>query len=278
MKQILVGHSPDADDAFMFYAIARRKVDLGQYEFVDVVGDIESLNRRALGGELEVTAISAATYPEVANSYRILSCGGSIGRGYGPIVVSRDKMSPGDLAGKRVAVPGLFTTAYLLLQIYAPNVEAVPMDFDTIMNAVSSGHVDAGLVIHEGQITYAETGLVQVLDLGDAWDRDTGLPIPLGVDTVNRNLGDEAAEAIFEILRDAICYALEHEDEALDYAMQYGRGIERETCRRFVRMYVNQDTVQLGLEGRNALDKMYQLAYDRKLIQAIPALDIVGLK
>lgn len=278
MRQIRVGHSPDADDAFMFYAIAHRKVDLGQYEFIDVVEDIESLNRRALDGELEVTAISAATYPQVAKSYRILSCGGSIGRGYGPVVVSRGKMSPDDLAGKRVAIPGPFTTAYLLLQMYAPRVEAVPMDFDTIMSAVASGQVDAGLVIHEGQITYPETGLTQVLDLGDAWDKDTGLPIPLGVDVVNRNLGDEAAEAIFRILRDAICYALDREDEALDYAMQYGRGVERETCRRFVRMYVNQDTVQMGVEGRNALEKMYQLAYDRGLIQAVPALDIVGLK
>ena len=278
MKRIRVGHSPDADDAFMFYAIAHRKVDLWQYEFVDVVEDIESLNKRALDGELEVTAISAATYPQVVKSYRILSCGGSIGRGYGPVVVSRGRMSPNDLAGKRVAIPGPFTTAYLLLQIYAPKIDPVPMDFDAIMGAVTSGQVDAGLIIHEGQITYSERGLIQVLDLGDAWDKDTGLPIPLGVDVVNRNLGDEAAEDVFKILHDAICYALHHEDEALDYAMQYGRGVERETCRRFVRMYVNQDTVQMGVEGRNALEKMYRLAYDRGLIQDVPALDIVGLK
>ena len=278
MKEIRVGHSPDADDAFMFYAIAHRKVDLGQYQLVDVVEDIESLNKRALSGELEATAISAAVYPQVAKDYRVLSCGGSIGRGYGPIVVAREKISVGDLVGKRVAIPGPYTTAYLLFQIYAPRCEAVQMDFDSVMGAVQSGQVDAGVVIHEGQITFAETGLFKILDLGEAWDKDTRLPIPLGVDVVNRGLGEQVAEDLFRILHDAICYALDHEDEALDYAMKYGRGVDREICRRFVRMYVNQDTVQMGIEGRKALEKMYQLASDRGLIQSVPELDIVGLK
>jgi 1,4-dihydroxy-6-naphthoate synthase len=278
VKQIRVGHSPDADDAFMFYAIAHRRVELGQYELVDVVEDIESLNRRALKGELEATAISAAVYPQVANDYRILSCGGSIGRAYGPIVVARQAMSPEDLEGKRVAIPGRYTTAYLLFQIFAPLCRAVPMDFDAIMGAVQSGQVEAGVIIHEGQITYEDMGLVKVLDLGEAWDKATGLPIPLGVDVVNRTLGEEAIEDVYGILHDAIRYALDHEDEALDYAMQFGRGVDKETCRRFVRMYVNQDTEQMGPEGLKALETMYQLASDKGLISATPPLDIVGLK
>ena len=278
MKTIRIGHSPDADDAFMFYAIADRKVDLGQYQFVDVVEDIESLNKRALKGELEATAISAAVYPQVANKYRILSCGGSIGRGYGPIVVARKKMAASDLKGKLVAIPGPYTTAYLLLRIYASGFEPVPMDFDKIIDAVLSNQVDAGLIIHEGQITYASTGLVKILDLGEAWDRDTGLPIPLGLDVVRRDLGDEAADSVFHILYNSIRYAIDHEDAALDYALRYGRGVEREICRRFVRMYVNQDTIQMGIEGEKALEKMFQLAYERQLIPSVPPLDIVGLK
>lgn len=278
MKVIRIGHSPDADDAFMFYGIAHAKVDLGQYQFVDVVEDIESLNRRALNGELEVTAISAAVYPLVAKSYRILSCGGSIGRGYGPVVVSRERMSPDDLAGKQVAIPGTFTTAFLLLQIYAGGFKAVPMDFDAIIDAVQLGHVDAGLIIHEGQIMYEDLGLAKVLDLGEAWDQDTGLPIPLGLDIIQRDLGKEAAETIFNILHGSINYAIDHEDEALEYALRYGRGVDREICRRFVRMYVNKDTIQMGNEGHKALEKLYELAYDKGLILSVPELDIVGLK
>ncbi|MDY6833871.1 MAG: MqnA/MqnD/SBP family protein [Chloroflexota bacterium] len=277
-KTIRIGHSPDADDAFMFYAIAHNKVDLGQYEFVHVVEDIESLNRRALDGELEATAISAAVYPRVAENYQILSCGASVGRSYGPIIVAKNQLSSSSLAGCRVAMPGPFTTAYLLMHIYCPEAEPVAMSFDAIVGAVNRGGVDAGLIIHEGQITYSDAGLHKVLDLGEVWDKDTGLPIPLGLDVVHRRLGEEDISKTYEVMYKSICYALEHEDEALDYALQYGRNVDKETCRRFVRMYVNQDTVQMGDEGRQALQKLYQLAADRDVISVVPPLDIVGLK
>ena len=278
LRVIRIGHSPDADDAFMFYGIANGKIDLHGYEFVGVVEDIESLNKRALKGELEATAISAAVYPRVAENYRILSCGASVGRGYGPVVVARGGMSPEELRGKRVAIPGPFTTAYLLLQIYASGFEPVQMSFDAVLDAVTTGQVDAGLVIHEGQITYEGMGFIKVIDLGEAWRTDTGLPIPLGLDVVHRGLGDDGAQACFEVLYNSIRYALEHEDEALDYAMQFGRGVDKETCCRFVRMYVNQDTVQMGTEGYESLMRMYQLASERNLISSMPPLDIIGLQ
>jgi len=277
LKKIRVGHSPDPDDAFMFYAIAHEKINLKGYDFVNVVEDIESLNKRALSAELEVTAISAAVYPKVADNYRIMSCGASIGRAYGPIIIARQEFSLGELRGKTIAVPGLFTTAYLLLQLYLSEFQAVPMDFDAIPQAVIDGDVDAGLVIHEAQLTYSQKGLVKVVDFGQSWAKDTGLPIPLGLDMVRRNLGEDVTNDIFKILYDSIYYAMDHESEALKYALQFGRNIDKDTCARFVRMYVNQDTVQMGSEGKKALDKMYKLAYERALISSIPPLDIIGL-
>lgn len=275
---IRVGHSPDADDAFMFYGIACRKIDLAQYQFVSVIEEIEVLNTRALDGELEMTAVSAAAYPQVAENYRILACGASVGRGYGPIVVARQALEAGDLKGKRVAIPGKFTTAYLLLRIYTSGFESVMLPFDAIPSAVMSGQVDAGLIIHEGQITYDSMGLIKVLDLGELWSKDTGLPIVLGLDLVHRCLGDNGMNCMFEIFSNSIQYAIAHEDEALEYAQQFSRDLDMETCRRFVRMYVNQDTVQLGIEGRKALETLYQSAWEGGLIPTLPTVDIVGLK
>lgn len=278
MKVIRTGHSPDADDAFMFYGIACQKIDMAEYQFISVIEDIESLNKRSFNGELEMTAISAAAYPQVAENYRILACGSSVGRKYGPIVIAMQAMEPGDLKGKRVAIPGVFTTANLLLRMYVSGFDPVVLPFNAITDAVLKGQVDAGLIIHEGQLTYDSMKLVKVLDLGQAWGKDTGLPIVLGVDMVHRSLGDKAAKDIFNIFSNSINYAISHEDEALDYAQQFSRDLDRETCRRFVRMYVNQDTVQLGMEGHKSLVTLYQFAWERGLIPSLPELDIVGLK
>ena len=283
MEKLLIGHSPDADDAFMFFALAEKKITIGDYEIDHVMEDIESLNRRARAGELPVTAISAAVYPEVADKYRIMSCGSSVGRNYGPLLLANEPMAPADLAGRRVAIPGTFTTAYLLLRLYAGTpagsdrdaFEPVSVDFDKIMRAVAAGEVNAGVVIHEGQITWKDSGLHRVLDLGEAWTEDTGLPIPLGLDVIDRSLGDEEMQTIARGLKDSIVYAREHEDEAIDYALQFGRGIDRETCRDFVRMYVNDDTVDMGDEGRRALETLFGRAAERGLISRMPPLDII---
>ena len=275
MSIIRIGHSPDADDAFMYYALAHGKVRVGNYEVQHVMEDIESLNMRALSGELEGTAISAGAYPQVADKYRIMSVGSSIGRNYGPMVVARSDRADTSLQNARVAIPGTYTTAYLLLRLYAEGFEAVPIDFDKIMPAVQNGEVDAGLLIHEGQVTYSDEGLVKLLDLGEAWGQDTGLPIPLGLDMVRRDLGEEMAVLMAESLRDSIQYAFDHEDEALDYAIKFSRGIERETCRRFVRMYVNDDTLDMGEEGKRALEILYSRAVERGIIDAIPPIDLI---
>ena len=275
MSVIRIGHSPDADDAFMYYAIAHGKVPVGDYEVQHVLEDIESLNKRALSGELEGTAISAGAYPQVADKYRIMSVGSSIGRNYGPMVVARSDRADASIQGARIAIPGAYTTAYLLLRLYADGFEPVQIDFDKIMPAVLAGEVHAGLLIHEGQVTYSDVGLVKLLDLGEAWGQDTGLPIPLGLDMARRDLGEEVAALMAQSLRDSIRYAFEHEDEALDYAIQFSRGIERETCRRFVRMYVNDDTLDMGEEGKRALETLYSRAAERGIIEAVPPIDLI---
>jgi 1,4-dihydroxy-6-naphthoate synthase len=269
-----IGHSPDADDAFMFWALAGGRVAVPGYRVEHVMEDIESLNLRAQQGELEVTAISAAAYPMLAGTYRLLRVGASIGRAYGPVVVARKAMDP-DLTGRRVAVPGRYTTAYLLLRLFAAGFEPVFTPFDRILEVVAAGEVDAGLIIHEGQVTYEREGFVKVLDLGEAWDRATGLPVPLGLNAVRRNLGPQVAERVRDALLASIREAQAHEDEALDYALGFGRGVDRETGRRFVRMYVNDDTLDLGEEGRAALESLYARAVERAIIEAAPPLDIV---
>jgi len=276
VEKLYIGHSPDADDAFMYYALAEKKVQIENYRIDHVMEDIESLNRRATTGELPVTAISTAVYPEVAGKYRIMSCGSSVGRNYGPIVLSREPMGASDLAGKRIAVPGPFTTAFLLLRLYIEGeFEAVQMDFDRVMEAVSSGEVDAGVIIHEGQLTWESSGLHNVLDLGRVWTEDTGLPIPLGLDVIHRDLGEGHMIRIAAALKKSIVYARENEEAAIDYAIQFGRGIDRDTCRDFVRMYVNDDTVDMGDEGKRALETLFNRAVAKGLLDAVPPLDII---
>ena len=276
MPTLRVGHSPDADDAFMFYAFATGKVTVEGYEVKQVLEDIQSLNRRAATGELEVTAISAGAYPALADRYRIMACGSSVGRNYGPIVVSTTLDDADQLEGKRIGVPGEQTTAYLLLRIYSRwSFTPVFLDFDGIGDAVRSGKVDAGVIIHEGQITWQDQGYANLLDLGKAWGEDTGLPIPLGLDVVHRRLGDVGARRVAQAFEASIKYAIEHEEDAVEYALPFGRGIDRDTCRRFVRMYVNEDTVNMGDEGKRALATLYGRARERGLIPAVPPLDII---
>ena len=275
MPILRIGHTPDADDAFMYYAIAHGKVPVGEYQVQHVLEDIQTLNQRALEGELEGTAISAGAYPQVADKYRIMRVGSSIGRNYGPMVVALAERAGLRLEGARIAIPGEYTTAFLLLRLYAEGFEALPMAFDSIVGAVQRGEVDAGLLIHEGQVTYESLGLAKILDLGEAWGQDTGLPIPLGLDMVRRDLGESVESLMVESLKDSILYAFEHEDEALDYAMQFSRGTDRETCRRFIRMYVNEDTLDMGYEGQKALETLFGKALDRAIIDTLPPIDLI---
>lgn len=273
MPVIRIGHSPDPDDAFMFYALTHGKVAVEGAEVEHVLEEIESLNRRALAGDLEVTAVSCATYPGVAERYRVLDPGASMGKGYGPIVVARRAYRERTLREKVIAVPGYGTTAYLLLRLALGDPPIIVCAFDQIPRVVRDRQADAGVLIHEGQITYEALGLRKVLDLGARWTAETGLPVPLGINVVRRDLGEEMGRRLSEALRASIRYAQGHVDEALDYALRYGRGIDRETCRRFVLMYVNDYTLTLGEEGRQALETLYRRAVDADLLSAVPPID-----
>jgi 1,4-dihydroxy-6-naphthoate synthase len=274
MRTIRIGHSPDPDDAFMFYALTAGKVAIPDARIEHVLEDIESLNRRARSAELEVTAVSAAAYTLVSDRYRLMDPGASMGKGYGPILVARQPIDLREIADRVVAIPGSHTTASLLLRLYLPAEPAlIEVAFDKIPSAVLEGQADLGLLIHEGQITHRSMGLVKVLDLGELWQRETGLPVPLGVNVMRRDLGDEAHRQISTALKASIAWAHANVDEALEYAMRYGRGIDKETCRRFVLMYVNDYTVTLGPEGRAALERLYGDAHRRGLIPAVPPID-----
>ena len=273
MQTVRIGHSPDADDAFMFYALTAGKVKIPGVVVEHVLEDIESLNRRARTADLEVTAVSFATYLLIADRYRMMDAGASMGLGYGPILVAREPIPPAELESRVVASPGKHTTSALLLQLYVGDPPLIEVAFDKIPQAVLDGQADVGLLIHEGQITHQALGLIKVLDLGEAWQRDTGLPLPLGVNVMRRDLGDDLHRAISKGLRESIAWAHANVDEALEYAMRYGRGIDKETCRRFVLMYVNDYTLALGRDGRAAVDRLFAMARDRGLITAIPPID-----
>ncbi|MDA2919791.1 ABC transporter substrate-binding protein [Desulfobacterota bacterium AH_259_B03_O07] len=269
-----LGHSPDPDDAFMFYGIASGKVSSDHIDFVNVIEDIQSLNERALKGELEVTAVSAHAYLKVQDSYKILSCGASMGEGYGPIVVTRGDLE--DIKGERIGVPGKLTTAFLLLGIYSDRFTPVEIPFDKIMESVKEGDVDAGLLIHEGQLTYKDYGLKCILDLGEMWAKDTSLPLPLGLNVVKRGFSEDIEKEVLKVHQESIEYGLNHKDEALDYALQFGRGMQRDLGEKFVLMYVNDVTKNMGEVGRRALDYLYSRAFERGLIKEKAKLDILG--
>ena len=276
-KTILFGHSPDADDAFMFYGLAKGHVKIKGHDIGHQMTDIQSLNVLAESGELPVTAISAAHYPQIADKYRIMSCGASVGRNYGPVVVTvRDDLELEGLGGCTIAVPGEFTTSWMLFQIFGPE-EFTPLflDFDEVEDAVKTGRADAGILLHEGQILFESRGFRALLDLGRRWFEETGLPIPLGLDVVNRSLGEDLCQGIADALKSSIEYAHANEDDALDYALGFGRGIEREDGRKFVRMYVNSDTVDMGEDGEAALNRLYRLAANRGIIDEVPAVDVL---
>ena len=271
------GHSPDPDDAFMFFGLARGAVRIRDFRVEHALHDIQTLNEMAMSGAIEITAISAHAYPSVAHRYWIMRCGASMGIGYGPILVARPggPASLDALAGTRVAIPGLLTTAYLVARLYLPPFEAVVHPFDDIPRAVAEGEVDAGLVIHEGQITYADQGLEKLGDLGALWLADTGLPLPLGLDVVRKDLGLELAREVSRGLAESIRYAFEHEDEAVAYALDYGRGLDTERARTFVKMYVNEYTRDMGEEGRRALETLFARGAAADLIEPVPAIELV---
>ena len=271
------GHSPDPDDAFMFFGLARGAIRIRDFRVEHALHDIQTLNEMAMEGAIEVTAISAHAYPTVADRYWILRCGASMGIGYGPIVVTRAG-GPGSidaLSGLRIAIPGPLTTAFLVARLFLPAFEPVAVRFDEIPQAVLEGTVDAGLVIHEGQITYADQGLVKVADLGAVWRDATGLPLPLGLDVVRKDLGLELAGEVSRGLAASIAYAFEHEDEAVAYALEYGRGLDTERARRFVKMYVNPYTLDMGEEGRRALEALFERGAAAGLVPAVDRIDLV---
>jgi 1,4-dihydroxy-6-naphthoate synthase len=255
-RTIRVGHSPDSDDAFMFYALAEGLVDTGDLTYTHELQDIETLNRRALKGELEVTAVSIHAYAYLADQYALLPSGSSMGDRYGPRLVARQPGSLDDSAGQRIAVPGLLTTAYLALKLAVPNFEPVVTPFDQIEEAVKSGEVDFGLLIHEGQLTYADMGLSLIADLGEWWFNKTGLPLPLGGNVVRKDLGPDLMSRISRHLSASIDYALSHRAGALDHAMKFARGLDRSMADTFVGMYVNEWTRDYGDRGREAVRRL----------------------
>ena len=274
-KDIHVAHSPDSDDAFMFYALATRKIDTGDLNYVHVLGDIETLNRKALEGEYEVSAVSFHAYAYMAEKYALLSCGASMGRNYGPIVVSGKPIRPDSLASKSVAIPGTLTTAFLTLRLFEPEIQYHVVPFDKILDQVREGKYDAGLLIHEGQLTYRELGLHKVLDLGEWWLGSTGLPLPLGGNVIKRDLGPALMKQVAEDIRRSIQYGLDHREEAMAYAIQFSRGLDLQRADRFVGMYVNDLTLDYGEEGREAVRRLLQEAYKNKIIPQRIALEFV---
>ena len=264
--KITVAHSPDSDDAFMHYGIAAGKVDTGGIDFDHLLADIETLNRAAFEGKYEVTAVSFHAYAHQTDKYLLLPHGSSMGDRYGPVVVAR-KNGPTSTRGISIAVPGTLTTAFLALRIYQPDVEYVVMPFDQIQEQVRDGQVAAGLLIHEGQLTYEDDGLKKIVDLGEWWgERTGGLPLPLGGNVIRRDLGTETVAKVSRILHASIAYALSHRDEALDYALQFGRGLDRRKADRFVGMYVNELTLQYGDRGRQAVQRLMDEAWENRLI------------
>lgn len=266
MTTIHVAHSPDSDDAFMFYALAAGKIDTEGLTYVHELQDIESLNQRAMRGELEVTAVSIHAYAYLSDRYSLLPHGASMGDRYGPRLVAREPADRSEVKGKRIAIPGPLTSAYLSLQLYEPDFTPVFTPFDAIEDAVVNGDVDMGLLIHEGQLTFAERGLHLVADMGDWWFQETGLPLPLGGNVVRKDLGPELTQKISRHLRDSIAYGLQHRVGALDHAMQYARGLDRSKADTFVGMYVNDWTLDYGDRGRQAVRLFLQRGVDAGLI------------
>jgi 1,4-dihydroxy-6-naphthoate synthase len=277
IREIKIAHSPDSDDAFMFYGLATNKVRVPGYKFTHTLTDIEALNHRAMTDQYyDVTAISFHAYPYIQENYTLMACGGSVGDSYGPMIVASKNYTLDEVKKLRIAVPGTLTTAYLTLKLFAPEIETVTVDFDKIIPAVVSGEFDAGLIIHEGQLTYARDGLKKILDLGVWWHDQTGLPLPLGGNAIRRSLGPEVQTITTNALRESIQHALDHREAALEYAMQFARDLDTSLANRFVGMYVNERTLNYGDDGREAIRKILEMGYERGIIPTKAHVDFVG--
>jgi 1,4-dihydroxy-6-naphthoate synthase len=276
-RRVRVGHSPDPDDAFMFYGIAAGKVDTADFEIDQVLEDIETLNRRALRGELEVSAVSIHAYTHLAERYALMPCGASMGDGYGPCIVARSDLAVDSLAARTIAVPGTLTSAFLALRLFlGRDFEHRVVPFDRILDEVREGRADAGLIIHEGQLTYADHGLRRILDLGAWWSEHTGgLPLPLGANVVRKDLGSDTMRELTRVLRDSIRFGLKHRQQALEYALAFGRGLDNDLTDRFVGMYVNDLTLDYGDRGRRAIDRFVEEGIRAGLVPDVRPVEFV---
>ena len=273
---ISIAHSPDSDDAFMFYGLATNKVRVPGYRFNHTLCDIETLNRRAREEAFyDVTAISFHAYPYLQDTYALMGCGGSVGEGYGPMVVSLKPLSTDDLGKIKIAVPGTMTTAYLALKIFNPALETVVVPFDQIIPEILAGNFDAGLIIHEGQLTYSSSGLHKVIDLGVWWRETTALVLPLGGNAIRRSLGADSMRIVTKAVRDSIQHALDNREPALEYAMQFARDLDPRLANRFVSMYVNDRTLDYGPDGREAIRKLLDLGHERGIIPIAPKVEFI---
>lgn len=275
VREIKIAHSPDSDDAFMFYGMATNKIRVPGLKFTHELCDIETLNRRAMEGVYDVTAISFHAYPYLQDKYALMPSGGSVGEGYGPMIVSTKPYGPNDIKKIKIAVPGTMTTAYLSLKLFAPTIETEVVPFDQIIPQVLEGKFEAGLIIHEGQLTYAKSGLHKVVDMGKWWRDMTGLPLPLGGNAIKRDLGQDLMVKVCRALKDSIQHALDHREQALQYAMQFARDLEPAQADKFVGMYVNERTLDYGADGREAVARMLDMGYKAGIIPQRAKLDWV---
>ena len=276
VREINVAHSPDSDDAFMFYGLATNKLRTPGLRFTHTLCDIETLNRAAMEGVYDVSAISFHAYPYVQDKYALLPSGGSVGDGYGPMIVALRPFTPEEVKTKVIAVPGKMTTAYLALQLFAPGVETAVVPFDQIIPEVLAGKYEAGLIIHEGQLTYSKSGLQRIVDMGKWWQQMTGLPLPLGGNAIRRALGPELMLSVSHALRESIQYALDHREEALSYAMQFARDLDSAAADKFVGMYVNERTLDYGPDGREAVRRLLDMGYSAGIIPRRANVEFVG--
>lgn len=275
-REITVAHSPDSDDAFMFYGLATNKVRVPGLRFTHTLCDIETLNQKAKEGVYDVTAISFHAYPYIQDKYALLPSGGSVGDGYGPMIVATRAFTQAEIKRKRIAVPGKLTTAYLALQLFSPGIDTVTVPFDHIIPEVLEGKHEAGLIIHEGQLTYAKSGLQRIVDLGKWWQKMTGLPLPLGGNAIRRDLGHDLMLQVGTALKDSIQYALDHRDEALAYAMQFARDLDPQLADKFVGMYVNERTLDYGPDGREAVRRLLDMGHKAGIIPQAASVEFIG--
>jgi 1,4-dihydroxy-6-naphthoate synthase len=276
-REISIAHSPDSDDAFMFYGLATNKVRVNGYKFNHVLCDIETLNQRAIKEAFyDVTAISFHAYPYMQENYALMACGGSVGEGYGPMIVATKAFDLDEIRKVKIAVPGTLTTAYLTLKLFGPEIETAVVPFDQIIPQVMAGNYQAGLIIHEGQLTYPQSGLRKVLDLGVWWREQTKLPLPLGGNAIRRSLGEPAMQTVTQALRDSIQHGLDHREQALEYAMQFARDLDVNLADKFVGMYVNERTLNYGDDGREAIRRLLALGHERGIIPHPVMVDFVG--